>query len=358
MRTHEEDGTGSQAISASPAPRSVVFMVDDQPIVGEAIRRMLEADPNIEFHFTTDPSNAVEGAAKSNATIILQDLIMPNTDGMTLVKAYREHPATREIPVIVLSSKEDPAIKRDAFSRGANDYLVKLPDPIELIARVHAHSRSYRNQLQLRQLQKQLEANNAILKQLSDQDALTGIPNRRSFEELYQREWRRCLRSNKFIAVIMIDLDGFKSYNDHYGHPGGDACLQQVAQTLKKTMLRPGDVVARYGGEEFIVLLPETELEGASAVAERLRVAIQNLQIAHENSPCSPFVTISLGVASTRPCLKVSPEQLVESADQALYQAKKRGRNRFINALPITESSRTNTDGLDEDGMESNQAAA
>lgn len=330
MTNLDTDSAAGGEPSASQDPLHVVFMVDDQAIVGESIRRMLAEDSNIEFHFCRDPAAAVAEAQRVRPSIILQDLVMPDVDGLTLLAAYRDNPVTRDIPVIVLSSRDAPEIKREAFTRGANDYLVKLPDPIELIARVKAHSRSYHTQGELRSLQRQLEASNAVLKQLSTQDALTGIPNRRHFDELLTKEWRRCLRSYKNLGLVLIDVDGFKSFNDHYGHPEGDRCLQQVAQALSKAMLRPGDVVARYGGEEFAVILPETDLEGSMAVAERLRQVVSSLHITHEHSPCADHVTISLGIAACIPSLKANVADLISESDQALYRAKRGGRNRSI----------------------------
>ena len=322
----------------STAESTVVLMVDDQVIVGEAMRRMLASEADIQFHFCSDASRAVASAIELKASVILQDLIMPGSDGLKMLAAYRQHPSIKDIPVIVLSSKEDPAIKRDAFTWGANDYLVKLPDSIELIARVRAHSRSYRAQQELRVLQQKLEASNAVLRQLSTQDGLTGLSNRRHFDEESEREWRRCLRSDKDLSLVMIDVDGFKSYNDHYGHQAGDDCLRMVAQTLKNTMLRPGDIVARYGGEEFAIVLPETDLVGAGAVAERLREQVSALALSHEKSPCSDHVTISLGVASIRPKGK-TPEvpRLIQDADRALYRAKRSGRNRAVLADAQTD---------------------
>ncbi|MBI1842158.1 MAG: diguanylate cyclase [Verrucomicrobia bacterium] len=317
--------------AAPPAP-PVVLMVDDQAMVGEAMRRMLGTEPDIVFHFCSQPDEAIEKAISVKANVILQDLVMPDVDGMTMVGRYRSHPGTREIPIIVLSSKEDPTVKRDAFTKGANDYLVKLPDPIELIARVRAHARSHHAQQQLRFLQKKLEASNAVLRQLSTHDGLTGLSNRRHFDEVFDREWRRCLRSGKEMSLVMIDIDGFKLFNDHYGHQGGDDCLRMVGQAIQKGMLRGGDLAARYGGEEFAVVLPETDLEGAAAVAERLRARVEDLHMAHEKSPCADHVTISIGVASCLPSLKNSLETLASEADRALYQAKRSGRNRVVKA--------------------------
>lgn len=330
MMNQDNEPTPAAPAEESLSPLHVVLMVDDQAIVGESIRRMLEPETDIVFHFCRDPAAAVPEAQRLRPTVILQDLVMPDVDGLTLLAAYRDNPATREIPVIVLSSRDAPEIKREAFTRGANDYLVKLPDPIELIARVKAHSKSFHVQGELRQLQRQLEASNAVLKQLSNQDGLTGIPNRRHFDELLTKEWRRCLRSFKPLGLALIDIDGFKAYNDHYGHPEGDNCLQMVAQALKKAMLRPGDVVARYGGEEFALILPETDLEGTLAVAERLREVVNSLQIRHEHAPCTDHITISIGVTSSVPSLKTNISDLLGEADQALYRAKRSGRNRSV----------------------------
>jgi two-component system chemotaxis family response regulator WspR len=322
--------------TSAPAPgnpsQSIVLLVDDQMMVGEAIRRMLVKEPDIAFHYCADPREAVQKAAKVGATVILQDLIMPALDGMTLVQQFRANTATQEIPIIVLSSNEDAGIKRDAFTRGANDYLVKLPDPIELIARIRAHSKSYHNQQALCEIQRKLEESNAILQRLAVQDGLTGVANRRCFDDILDREWRRCARSNSPLGLILIDIDSFKTYNDHYGHQGGDECLRRVATQLTNSVKRAGDLVARYGGEEFAVVLPETDLDGVATLAEVLRSSIEALGLEHKTSPAASHVTISLGAASCLPSTEGKPETLIAESDQALYAAKKSGRNRVVRA--------------------------
>lgn len=312
-----------------------VLLVDDQAMVAEGIRRMLDGESDIDFFYCEDPSQAISKALEVDATIVLQDLVMPDIDGMTLVRFFRANNLTKDLPIIVLSSKDDPKIKSDAFSNGANDYLVKLPDKIELVARIRAHTKHYLMQLErdaaffaLREMQKQLEKSNAELQRLSSLDGLTGIANRRQFDETLKREWQRALRDSTPLSLILIDIDYFKVYNDTYGHQRGDECLQQVAQALAKTLSRPADLVARYGGEEFVAVLPGTSPDGAEKMAERFRTAVQTLGIVHNGSGAGSEVTISAGVATIVPTPDDSPESFIERADRALYQAKDCGRNR------------------------------
>lgn len=312
-----------------------ILLVDDQKIIAEGIRRMLADEQDMEFHYCPDPALAIQTAIELNATLILQDLVMPDIDGMTLVRFYRANQATHDIPVIVLSSKEDPAIKSEAFTNGATDYLVKLPDRMELIARIRAHTRQYLMQCErdaalteLRELKKVLEQRNAELRLLSSQDGLTGISNRRCFDMTLSDEWGRAQRHRRPISLIMIDVDHFKLFNDTYGHQKGDSCLQAVASTIDATVSRNGDLVARYGGEEFVIILPETEMNGAMTVAEQIRTAIVNLQMEHSSSLTAEHVTVSLGCASITPTHDLDSDTLVKHADAALYQAKEKGRNR------------------------------
>ena len=330
--------------------RAVVLLVDDQAMVAEAIRRMLVDEQDIEFNYCSDPRAAIQTAISLNATIILQDLVMPEIDGMMLVRFYRANPASRDIPIIVLSSKDDPSIKSEAFSNGANDYLVKLPDKVELIARIRAHSRSYMAQAErdaayqaLRELQRQLENSNAQLEEsnrelhrLSSLDGLTGIANRRQFDKMLDQEWQRALRNCTELSLIMIDIDYFKLYNDTYGHQAGDDCLKSVALTLDRIVHRPSDVVARYGGEEFALVLPETDTPGALRVAEKLRDTVTRLNIRHEASKVTDKISLSIGVATMNPRGSESPDMLLAAADDALYRAKHAGRNRIEVAKPDT----------------------
>jgi two-component system chemotaxis family response regulator WspR len=322
--------------SMSDQNNSIVLLVDDQPMVGEQIRRMLVDEADIEFHYCNDPKEALEKAKEVKPTIILQDLIMPDIDGYSLVDEYRNNDATKNIPVIVLSSKENPEDKSLAFERGANDYLVKIPDRIELIARIRALSKNYQIHMQrdeayksLRKLKTELEESNEELKKLSSLDGLTGIANRRRLDEFLQNECLRSARENTILSLILIDIDFFKPFNDNYGHLAGDGCLRKVATALSEIVNRPADLVARYGGEEFGVILPNTDNKGASKLAETLRKKINALAIPHEHSEAGSCVTISMGVASKVACEASSPTDLINMADGALYEAKDSGRDQY-----------------------------
>jgi two-component system chemotaxis family response regulator WspR len=314
-----------------------LLLVDDQVIIGEALRRAVVNESDIGFHFCSDPAAAVETAEKIKPTVILQDLVMPGMDGLMLVRQYRANQNTKDIPIIVLSTKEEPAVKSEAFTVGANDYLVKFPDRIELLARIRYHSKAYWNQLRrddadraLRQSQQQLLEANLELQRLTNVDALTGVSNRKHFNEYIEMEWKRAIRDQSSLSVLMIDVDDFKRYNDTYGHLAGDEVLRTVAEATRKSLGRSADLAARFGGEEFVIILPATSLEGTKAVGEKLCRSVENLQVPHSASTIGGFLTVSVGGASTIPQLGDSFLALMETADVALYEAKKSGKNRVV----------------------------
>jgi len=310
------------------------MLVDDQPIIAEGIKRMLASEKDMELTYIEDPSVAIENAVDINATIILQDLVMPDADGMTLLRFYKANHETRDIPVIVLSSKEDPATKSEAFSYGASDYLVKLPDEIELIARIRAHAKNYILQKErdsafyaLSQLKKQLEASNKQLHKLSMQDGLTGISNRRHFDEQLEADLIDAKNNQTPVTLILIDIDYFKFFNDNYGHQLGDECLKEVATLLAKACFNPQDMPARYGGEEFVVLLPGTIEKEAIHVANRFADLLKKANIEHKFSEAADYITVSMGIATCNKGGNYDAKTLIEEADKALYKAKENGRN-------------------------------
>jgi diguanylate cyclase (GGDEF)-like protein len=229
-------------------------------------------------------------------------------------QVWLAHPAMRNVPIIIMGEANE-RIELLALTSGALDYIAEpLERPILTLARLKLHLR------QVKELRR--------LSSLSMTDGLTHIANRRYFDEFYSAEWRRACREGGNIGLIMVDVDHFKSFNDHYGHLAGDKCLTQLAQQLKSVVQRPRDFVARFGGEEFIVLLPSIQPEGLLVVAERLKQALDNLNIPHEYSNAGKIVTVSMGLAWCEPDKSYLPDRLIAAADEALYSAKDAGRDR------------------------------
>lgn len=316
-----------------------VLLIDDQAIIAEAVRRMLSNHLDIEFHYISDAQAAIQTGSQLKPTVILQDLVMPEIDGFELVRQFRNHPATMDIPIIVLSAKEDPKLKAQAFAVGANDYVVKLPDALELVARIRYHSAAYLNRIQrddafrfLRESQQKLAEANIELQKLAALDGLTGIANRRRFDEMLKIEWQRGHRDKRPVSLLLCDIDHFKIYNDSNGHLAGDLCLKKVAAVLTENLKRPADLAARYGGEEFVLVLPETDLEGAAIVAEACRKQIEALAIGNPMESVGAVITVSIGVAALVPNQNATYEDLIDLADRALFDAKEQGRNRVVKA--------------------------
>jgi len=328
------DAAGERIVEDS---NCVVLLVDDQLMIGETVRRALANEPHIVFHFCSDPGAAVATAERIAPTVILQDLVMPGIEGLTLLREYRALEATRNTPIIVLSTREDPITKRDAFAMGANDYIVKLPDKIELIARIRYHSQAYLSRRQrdaayraLHESQRQLMAANIELLRLSNMDGLTGLNNRRRFDEYASTEWRRALRERATFGLLLIDVDQFKPYNDANGHLAGDELLRRIGETIRNCCRRPEDLPARYGGDEFAVVLPGVQVNALETIGERLRKAVQDLEREHGSSYAARYVTLSVGGAVTVPTAEDGLHDLIAVADRNLYEAKAKGRNKSI----------------------------
>ena len=260
--------------------------------------------------------------------LVLMDVAMQGIDGIEACQRIKQSERYNDVPIIMVTAMNDGKLLEVAFDAGAHDYIKKPFKKVELLARVRSALRLKEEIDHRKAHEQELVEANRQLKMLSFIDGLTGIPNRRHFDERIDMEWRREKRHDEPLSLILIDIDFFKTYNDEYGHPAGDDCLNRVATRLKSTFRRPGDFIARYGGEEFVALLPETNGEGALKVAERLRIRIEEMHIAHLKSEVSAFVTISLGVATVKPDKNQTVEDLIKAADKALYQAKTEGRNR------------------------------
>jgi len=267
--------------------------------------------------------------------LILLDIIMPDVDGIEACKNVKKREWLADVPVIMVTATTEKENLQLAFSAGAMDFIKKPLDRVELLARVrsaltlkHETSRRKARETELLEVTRQLQAANERLQNLSFLDGLTGIANRRHFDQELLQESRRAEREKTPLSLIILDIDYFKAFNDTYGHLKGDDCLKTVASTLKKTLKRGGDFSARYGGEEFAVVLPNTDDVGAAMIAEELRASIERAGVAHLNSLCADYVTVSLGIVTRSSQQAHTPEDLISAADRALYRSKHEGRNR------------------------------
>ena len=310
-----------------------ILIVDDEDDIRASLKWLLEGSGYQAVISAASGKEALEVLDTLEIDLVLTDITMPAPNGIELCRHIKSDPGLHDIPVVVVTARSDQTMLEKAFDAGAHDFLTKPVDPSALIARVRAALR-LKEELDQRRAREEelvdmthrLERVNAKLRRLSVLDELTGIPNRRYFNLLLRQEWGRAARESLPMSLVMIDIDYFKAFNDHYGHPAGDDCLARVAGTLSSFVRRPGDSVARYGGEEFVVLLANTGITGAVSVADSLRLAIDELNLPHARSPLDR-VTISLGVAAAMPEPGSDSMSLVESVDRALYLAKAAGRN-------------------------------
>ncbi len=280
------------------------------------------------------PLTAETGAAaldiyhREQPDIILLDAQLPDIDGFDVALKIRALEKAEDwTAIIFLTSMDKDEDLARGIEVGGDDYLMKPISEIVLKAKIRAMYRLVEMQRALVDMTQKLNEANVKLQRLSATDGLTGISNRRMYDELAIREWRRCERMNKPLALVMIDVDHFKLFNDKYGHQAGDECLKKVADQVGRAAPRATDLAARYGGEEFVLVLGETDTDGAKWIANRLRQQVSDLNIPHYATE-SRHVTISCGVASVVPDEKTTLETLLKSADFALYQAKKTGRDR------------------------------
>lgn len=267
--------------------------------------------------FATAGQRALLLAAQpDHPELVLLDEQLGDMDSHQVCRLLKDDTGTRNIPVVMLTAGSGPDDQERCFTSGAVDLINKPFDLATVRSRVRTH-------LNLKRHTDLLEAQASI-------DPVTGIANRRRFDEALRLEWKRAARDREPLSMLMLDLDFFKKYNDSYGHSVGDHCLRQVGLAMADALARPADFAARYGGEEFVMVLPGCSAAGAQAIAERVRSNVEAMRIAHVASPIAPHVTISIGCATEIPALDGNPLDLVERADQALYQAKHRGRNQVF----------------------------
>lgn len=296
--------------------RASVLVVDDSPTNIQILAQGLNGLYDIVVA-TSGPDALGLLREEAKPDLVLLDVMMPAMDGYEVCRRIKADPTTRNIPVIFVTTRDTVSDQQYGFDLGAVDYIAKPVEMPLVLARVAVHIR--------------LKLKSERLEKLAMIDGLTDIPNRRGLDDALRREYGRAVREKTSLAILMIDVDEFKAFNDHYGHGAGDVCLQRVAAVLARGPQRPGDFVARYGGEEFCVLLPGCDARGAKEVAESLTRSVNALKIPHAWSGAARHVSISIGI-SARPVARDEhwPPTILREADEALYRAKSEGRNRAV----------------------------
>jgi diguanylate cyclase (GGDEF)-like protein len=293
--------------------QQTVLIVDDAKENITLLVELLRSDFIIKA--ATSGERALEIAFSNHPPdMILLDVMMPGMDGYEVCRRLKVSAQTKGIPIIFITGKVREEDEIYGFNLGAVDYITKPFSPVIIKARVNMHA--------------ELKRYRDYLEEISFLDGLTSISNRRKFNGYLDSTWNFAEREHIPISMILMDIDHFKQFNDNYGHQEGDACLIQIAQVLSQAVVRKTDFVARYGGEEFVYILPNTNIESAVRIAEKLRLSIIALQIPHAYSSTGHWVTISLGVGTVIPDRNLSCSALIKAADNALYRAKENGRNK------------------------------
>jgi len=317
-----------------------ILIVDDRPENLLVLESVLE-NMNCNIIKAVSGNQALSLMLDYDFALVLLDVQMPDMDGFETAELMRSSGRTRYIPIIFVTaiSKDQKCIFK-GYEVGAVDYLFKPIEPVILRSKVRVFIEVYSqkklleeqsNLLELKiQELTELRANNNRLENLSISDSLTGISNRRHFDQYIETSFKSSMRSDKPLSLIIADIDYFKLYNDNYGHQKGDECIIKVAKAMAASVKRPMDVVSRYGGEEFAVVLTETDVNGAIKVAEEIKRNVNELSLLHEYSKVGPYITLSLGVATIVASHDCSIEEFINRADKALYKAKSNGRNAIV----------------------------
>lgn len=299
----------------SPGRKPRLLLVDDQPIHIQVLRKALATD--YQLFMATSGEQALRLCAELVPDLVLLDVVMPGMDGFEVLGHLKSQAPTAHIPVIFVTAHGGEDIETRCLQAGAVDFITKPVNPAVVRARVRTHLT--------------LKFQSDFLRDMAFRDGLTGVSNRRYFDERLAEEWGRAQRLDAPLSLVLIDVDFFKNYNDHYGHQAGDDCLRQIAAVLKQTLKRPTDMVARYGGEEFVCLLPDTSFDDALVVAHHMERVVRRQAMPHLFSQVAQVVTVSLGLATREgPASKAS--YLLALADSQLYKAKRSGRAQVCGA--------------------------
>ncbi|MBD2074958.1 PleD family two-component system response regulator [Phormidium sp. FACHB-592] len=309
----------------------LVLIVDDEPLMRLQLKRAMK-QLGYQVAEATNGAECLDLYVQLSPDLVLLDALMPVMDGFTCCTKLQTLPTTEQVypaPVLMITALESEESVERAFESGAVDYVTKPIHWAVLNQRVRRLIAQAQLQQQQALLQQQLQEANLALQRLANTDSLTGLANRRCFDEHFAQEWRRMAREKQPLSLILCDVDFFKHYNDTYGHQAGDRCLMSVAKAISSSVKRSSDLAARYGGEEFAVILPNTDEVGAAIIAEAICTNIRALNIAHSSSNIAEHVTLSLGVATMVPRPQFNSELFFTASDAALYRAKDEGRDRY-----------------------------
>ena len=332
-----------QAAGVSLVREVTILIVDDENRNRKLLELLLSSEGYSTFS-ATNGDEALVAIAQSAPDLILLDVLMPGKDGYQVARELKASQATASIPIIMLSAQNDQAARLAGLQAGAEEFLTKPVHRAELGLRVRnmlrlkaltdfyrSHSSTLEDQVQARTAEvHRLGTENESLEHLSLHDELTGLANRRYFDRYLAEQTAIARRHHRSLALILYDVDSFKAFNDHYGHPAGDECLKQIAGALRSCCRRPADLAARHGGEEFAMILPDTELDSAVRIAETARSAVMGLKIPHQRSTVAAFASVSGGGAVLMRTGDMTAQQLTAAADSALYRAKHHGRNQMV----------------------------
>jgi diguanylate cyclase (GGDEF)-like protein len=304
-----------------------VLIVDDNPQNLKVLGNVLRQNTDYSLAFAVSGEEALEYIAKNLPDMILLDVMMPGMDGFQVCEKLSNDEATSDIPVIFITAKSEPEDVIKGFKVGGVDYVTKPFNEAELLMRITTHMELKKSRDMLEQKNRELTEAYDKIEHLALTDTLTGIPNRRNLTNLMGKEASRSRRNGTTFSMIMCDIDFFKKVNDTYGHDTGDYVLCEVASEIQDK-LRRQDVVGRWGGEEFLIMLPETKMEDATGVAEKLRAAIEDKEMNFGGHKFN--VTMTFGVSVFEGELGI--EKSIKKADDALYEGKQSGRNKVVQA--------------------------
>ncbi len=314
-----QDPANFSTLLDAPAGKARLLVVDDQPINIQVMHQIFAGQ--YQIFMATSGQQALDFCRRTPPDLVLLDVVMPGMDGYEVCTTLKADSVTSNIPVIFVTAHTEAAQITRGLEVGAVDFISKPVNPAVVRARVKS--------------QLTLKFQSDVMHKLVFLDGLTGVFNRRYFDQQLTIELARSARNQTPLALIMIDVDFFKRFNDRYGHQAGDDCLRTIAQTLKSTLHRPADLVARYGGEEFVCILPETPFSDAMGIAQELESKVHQQGISHADSDVASVVTVSLGVAGCSGNTPISSAMLITLADEQLYCAKNAGRARACGSLHL-----------------------